>query len=165
MGTIDELARGLERKGAETLLDIGVTVPIGVWRLPFRRKPVALRVRMRRPRLGGMMAIAREWLKTGVTAEELWQMSKEDELRYLADHGREVSRMIAWTLVRGTIGRRLLVGPVAWAVREWMEPRWMMAAMKKYVGLLSTDPFLSIIASAEAMNPLKPRASQGRKGS
>lgn len=159
------LAREIEREGAEALLDAGVSVPLMEWHLPFFRKPLRLRVTMRRPRLGGMMAIAREWLGTGVTAEQMWSFTKEEEMRFLAEHGGAVSRVVAWTLCRGWVGRKLLVGPVSWAVRQWMEPRYMVSVMKRYVGLMGTDPFLSIIVSAEAMNPMKLRTSRVRKGS
>lgn len=159
------LARQIEREGAEALLDVGVSVPLGEWRVPLLRKTVQLRVTMRRPRLGGMVAIAREWLRTDTTAEQMWNFSKEEEMRFIADHGREVSRIVAWTLCRGWLARRLLVCPVAWAVRQWMQPRHMVSVMKRYVALMGTDPFLSIIASAEAANPMKLRTSQEAKGS
>lgn len=159
------LARQIEREGAEALLDAGVSVPLLEFHVPFRDKPVPLRVTMRRPCLGGMVAIAREWLRTDTTAEQMWNFSKEDEMRFVATHSMELSRIVAWTLCRGWVARKLLVGPVAWAVRQWMQPRHMASVMKRYVALMGTDPFLSIIASAEAVNPMKLRASQGGKGS
>lgn len=158
-------SRGLEREGADALLDAGVSVPLCELHLPFVKKTWHLRVTMKRPRLGGMMAIAREWLKTGTTAKQMWEFSKEEEMKFLSEHGAEVSRMIAWTVCRGAIARRWLVRPVAWCVREWMEPKYMLSAVKHYVQLLSVDPFLVIIASAEAVNPMKLRTSHERKGS
>lgn len=158
-------ARQIERESADALLDAGVSVPLLECRVPFRKKPLVLRVTLRRPRLGGLMAIAREWLGMGVTAEELWHYTKEEELRFVAEHGRALSRMVAFTFCRGCMSRRFLVRPVAWAVREWMHPHYMASVMKHYVLLLGTDPFLSIIVSGEALNVMKPRTSRVREGS
>ena len=120
---------------------------------------------MRRPTLAGQIRIAREWLAMGVTSEEMWHFSKEEEMRFVADHGKKISRMIAYTLCRGWISRHLLVGLTAWAVRNWMENKYLVGVMKKFVGLMGTDSFIDIIKSAEAVNPMKLRKSQKTKGS
>ena len=160
-----ELERMVQREGAAALLDRGVSVPLKDMRIPFRKKPLKLRVVMRRPRLGGLMRLARVYLSLGVTAEQMKKFTKEEEMAFLAAHGREISRMIAYTLCRGWWSRRLLVGVTAWVVRNWMSPEYLDAAMRSFVLLLGTDPFTSIIRSAGKMNPMKLRLSQGKKGS
>lgn len=35
----------------------------------------------------------------GITSEEMWGFSKEEEMQFLASHGKAVSRMVAYTLV------------------------------------------------------------------
>ena len=158
-------ARMVQREGAAALLDRGVSVPLKDIRIPFRKKPLKLRAVMRRPRLGGLVRLARVYLSLGVTAEQMKKFTKEEEMAFLAAHGREVSRMVAYTLCRGWISRRLLVGVTAWAVRNWMAPEYLDAAMRKFILLLGTDPFTSIIRSAGKMNPMKLRLSQRREGS
>ena len=86
-------------------------------------------------------------------------------MRFLVDHGKKISRMIAYTLCRGWISRHLLVGLTAWAVRNRMENKYLVGVMKKFVGLMGTDSFTDIIKSAEAVNPMKLRKSQKKKGS
>ena len=147
------------------MLDRGVSVPLKDIRIPFRKKPLRLRVVMRRPRLGGLVRLARVYLGLGVTAEQMGKFTKEEEMAFLSAHGKEISRMVAYTLCRGWISRRLLVGVTAWAVRNWMAPEYLDAAMRKFILLLGTDPFTSIIRSAGKMNPMKLRLSQRRKGS
>ena len=93
------------------------------------------------------------------------KFTKEEEMAFIASHGKDVSRIIALTLCRGWVSRKLLVGVASWWIRNWMEARMMAAAMRKFVLLLGTAPFTSIIRSAERTNPMKPRLSQGRKGS
>lgn len=158
-------ARMVQREGAAALLDRGVSVPLKDMRIPFRKKPLKLRVVMRRPRLGGLMRLARVYLSLGVTAEQMKKFTKEEEMAFLAAHGKEISRMIAYTLCRGWISRLLLVGLTAWWVRHFMEPAYMEAAMRNFVFLLGTDPFTNFIRLAERTNPMKLRLSQKRKGS
>lgn len=155
----------IQREGTAALLDRGVSVPLKELRIPFRKAPLVLRVVMRRPRLGGLMRLARIYLGMGVTAEQMGKFTKEEEMAFLVRHGKEVSRLIACTLCRGWWSRHLLLGPAAWWVHHFMEPRYMMGAMRHYVLLLGTDPFTHIIRSAEGTNPMKRRLSQVRKGS
>ena len=113
----EKVARLIQREGAAALLDRGVSVPLKDIRLPFR-KPLRLRVVMRRPRLGGLIRLARVYLSLGVTAEQMNKFTKEEEMAFLATHGKQVSRMVAYTLCRGWISRRLLVGATAWLDRH-----------------------------------------------
>ena len=155
----EKVARLIQREGAAALLDRGVSVPLKDIRLPFR-KPLRLRVVMRRPRLGGLIRLARVYLSLGVTAEQMNKFTKEEEMAFLATH-----RMVAYTLCRGWISRRLLVGTTAWLVRNWIDTEYVSAAMRSFVFLLGTDPFTTIIRSAERTNPMKLRLSQRNKGS
>lgn len=161
----EAVIRQIEKEGAEALLDIGVSVPLKALRLPFRKEPFVLRITMKRPCMGGQIRIARTYLKMGVTSDEMRKFSKEDEMRFIADHGGEVSLMIAYTICRGWWSRHLLVRFVSWIIRNWMENDYLLASMKKFVGLMGTDPFIPIIRSAEVANPMKLRLSQKRKGS
>lgn len=157
--------RHIEMEGADALLDAGVSVPLWSIRLPFRRKPVELRVTMRRPCLEGQIRIARIYLSMDVTSQQMWEFTKEQEMRFLADHGAKIADMIALTICRGPLRRRLLMRPMAWAVRHWMSNEHLLGAMRRFVSLMGTDPFMPIIRSAERTNPMKPRLSQRMKGS
>ena len=79
-------ARMIEAEGAAALLDGGVSVPLKELRLPLRKKPVRLRVVMRRPRLGGLIRLAKVYLKMGVTAAEMEKFTKEEEMAFIASH-------------------------------------------------------------------------------
>lgn len=161
----DKLSRLIQREGTAALLDRGVTVPLKEIRLPFRKTPLKLRVVMRRPRLGGLMRLARIYLSLGVTTAQISAFDKEEEMAFLAAHGRQVSQMIACTLCRGWWSRHLLAGPTAWFVRNFMEPQYLTSAMRNFVMLLGTDPFMTIIRSAEMTNPMRLRLSHTSKGS
>mgnify|MGYP006871084853 CR=1 FL=1 len=45
----EAVIKQIQREGADALLDIGVSVPLKAFRLPWRKTPVELRVTMKRP--------------------------------------------------------------------------------------------------------------------
>lgn len=163
---MDEAAiREVQKEAADALLDVGVSIPIKEWSLPFRRKPLRLRVTLRRPRMNGAIRLMRICLGIGVTSHEMESYTPEENMRFMADHGAEVSLMLACTIVRGPLSRRLFLRVVAWLLRELVEERYLMGAYRTFYRLMGTDRFTNIIRSAERMNPMKLRLSQKRKGS
>lgn len=163
---MDEAAiREVQKEAADALLDVGVSIPIKEWSLPFRRKPLRLRVTLRRPRMNGAIRLMRICLGIGVTSREMESYTPEENMRFMALHGAEVSLMLANTIVRGAVSRRILPKVIAWLLRELVEERYLMGAYRTFYRLMGTDRFTNIIRSAERMNPMKLRLSQKRKGS
>lgn len=161
----ERIARRIQREGAEALLNVGVSVPLVDFRIPFLRRSWTFRMKMGRPTLDGQIRIARIYLGMNVTAEELEGMPLERQMSFMAGHGDAISRMIALTLCRGFITRRIGVGLMAWLVRNFMKYDYQMAVVTEFVHLMGTDPFIPIIRSAERTNPMKLRLSQRKKGS
>lgn len=149
----------IQKEAAEALLDIGVSLPLSEIRIPLRKKPLLLRVTMRRPTLASLMRIARIFLGIGVTAQQMREFDKEGHIRFLAEHGREVSLIVSLAICRGRIIRYLLARPLAWYIRHHMDYRYLMAAMGQFIALMGTEAFTPIIASIERANPLKSRTS------
>ena len=56
----DRLEQLIEMECADALLDSGVSVPLKRWKLPWLKRPVEVRVTMKRPRLRGQILLARE---------------------------------------------------------------------------------------------------------
>ena len=161
----DKVIKQIQREGADALLDVGVSVPLKAIRIPFWKNPVELRVTMKRPYLSGQIRFARTYLSMGVTSEQMWNMDKEEEMAFIAEHGEELSRMIAYTICRSWWSRHLLLWPTAWFVRNMMEASYIAGSIKRFVSLMGTDPFIPIIRSAEKTNPMTLRLSQKKKGS
>lgn len=152
--------RKVQQEAAEALLNVGVSLPLKEIRLPFRRRPVILRVTMRRPCMAGQIRIAKTYLSMGVTSAQMETMTKEEQMQFLADHGDKICRMIALTL-----GRPGYVRPLSWFVRHFVRYEYQLAAIRRFVSLMGTDPFIPIIRSAERANPLSVRLSQNETGS
>lgn len=157
--------RLVQQETAETLLDAGVSVPLRAIRIPFRKKPWVIRLTMRRPRLSTQIRIAGIYLGMGVTAEQMRKFTKEDEMRFLSDHGRDISRMAALAVCCTTLRSRLAGRPLAWVFRNWVDTPYLMAALTRFIMLLGTKSFINIIRSVEMANPLRLRLSQESKGS
>ncbi len=156
----DAIARAIQREAADALLNAGVSLPLKEFWLPFRKRPIAFRVTMRRPCMSGQIEIARTYLSMGVTSDKMEKFTKEEQMRFLANHGGKICHMIALT-----IGSPVLARPLAWFIRRFVRYEFQMAAVQKFVSLMGTDPFIPIIRSAEKTNPMKLRLSQKKKGS
>ena len=65
--------------------DIGVSAPLKTFRIPFRKKPVLLRVTVKRPTTGSKMRIDRLYLSMGVTLAEYRGYTVEERMRFLTE--------------------------------------------------------------------------------
>ena len=147
------------------MLDLCVSVPLKAIRIPFKKTPLVLRVTMKRPCMSGQLRIARTYLSMGVAREEMWKFTKEEEMQFLVNHGKKVSRMLACMICRGYFARKFGVWLTSWFIRNFMTHEYQMEVMKKFVTLMGTDPFIPIIRSAEMSNPMKLRLSRKKRGS
>lgn len=152
--------RLIQQEAAEALLNVGVSLPLKEFRIPFRKRPVVLRVTMHRPCMSGQIEIARTYLSMGVSSQEMENFTKEEQMRFLANHGEKICRMIALTL-----GRTVYSKPLTWFIKHFVRYEYQMAAIRKFVNLMGTDPFIPIIRSAEKTNPMRLRLSQRKEGS
>ena len=159
------MKKNVEIEAAEALLDVGVSLPFLQFKMPFRKKPVSIRVTMKRPCLGSQIRIARLYLQLGITYEEMEQFNKHEEMAFLAIHGKRVSKMVSLTICRGAVSGLLFSGIVAWLLRWFVPDKYLQDANQRFVTLLGTKSFMRIIESVQISNPLKPRESQKRKGS
>lgn len=141
-------------------MNVGVSLPLKAFRIPFRKRPIKLGLTMRRPCMSGQIEVARTYLSMGVTSDEMEHFNKEQQMRFLAEHGNKICRMIALTIVRG-----LFVRPLTWFIKHFVKYEYQIGAVRKFVSLMGTDPFIPIIRSAEKTNPMKLRLSQRQKGS
>lgn len=147
--------RNIEMLAGITLENEGISLPLHT---VLRRKP--FRVTMKIPSTRSLIRASRRYLKIGVTPDEYDAYSHDQVLRFIAHHGVDVSRIVAYGIVRGPILGRLLNRPVAWILRELMTPGALAAAWRQVLNITSTTSFGIIIASAAALNKMQPLASQ-----
>jgi hypothetical protein len=157
--------RGTQQEAAEALLDAGVSVPLKSIKIPFRKKPLVIRLTMKRPRLSTQIRIAQVYLGMGVTAEQLGKFTKEEEMKFLAEHGKDIARMMAMAVCCTTSRTRLFGRLLTWIIIHYVEDIYLKAALMNFILLLGTGAFTNIIRSVEMTNPMKLRLSHKRKGS
>lgn len=151
-------------KASALMLDMGVAIPVRPFKYLYRkRKPMS--VVMRTPGLGNLMRMANLYLQMGVTYEEMKAYTFEQNMRFIAEHGVTVSRIVAYTLVRNRLRGRLFNRIIAWWLRWRVHPMFLQEAMFQFLTMLDPKPFQTTISSVEMMNPMKPNLSHSRSGS
>lgn len=156
----------VEKEAADALLDIGASLPFIDFKLPFSKKKITLRLVMRRPCLGSQIRIAKMYLNLGVSLSKMKQFTKEEELRFLAEKGKHMSKIVSLTICRGAVSGFLFSGIVAWLLRWFVSSKYWFIAGISFMNLLGTKAFMTIIESVEASSVLKPIPSQEQeKGS
>ena len=154
----------VEVEASEALLDIGVSIPLFQWKIPFRKKPVSLRLVMRRPKFGTQIRIARKFLSMGVTYEQMQNFTKDEQLEFIAQYGKTVAQMVALTICRGKLSG-IFAPLLAWLLLWLVDDTFLLLANLHFIPLIGTQHFTNIIKSCEWSNPLRPRLSQKKKGS
>ena len=157
----ESVVRRIQKEGADALLNAGVSVPLKEFKLPFKKKPVQLRVTMKRPYMSGQLI----YLSMGVTSKQMSAFTKEEEMKFIVEHSKAISRIIAYTICQGYVSRHLFVGVVAWFIRNFVEDRYIHVSFRTFIGLMGTKSFMNIIRSVEVSNPMRLRRSQKGKGS
>ena len=147
-----------ELKACRLMLDMGVAIPVRPLKYLHRKKKPC-RIIMRTPYAGTIMRIDRLYLRLGVTYEELKEYSYEQNADFISKHGKTISRMVAYTLVRGWLAGRLLNRLVAWWLRWRVHPMMMQEAMFQMLAMLNKEDFPNTIKLAQKMNLMKPNLS------
>lgn len=155
----------IERSAAETILDSGVSMPLVKFHFPFRKKLHALRITIRRPYLGTQIRLARRWLATGLRYDDVKSPGKEEQQRIIAEHGKELSRMAAGVIWRGSVTDRIFGSLTALLLRRFADQRHVLAIITRFALLGDISAFADTIRLAQTASPMTPRLSQSAKGS
>ena len=104
----------IQREGAEALLNVGVSLPLKDFKVPFRKEPLHLRLTMKRPTMARQIQIARTWLSVGMTLEEFTDLILEkcpDAITaYNFDGGGSTNLMLNGKRVHKTLNSRSISG-------------------------------------------------------
>lgn len=147
------IPRRFDVEAADALLDTGVSLPF------FKIFGREVRLTMKRPYLGGLIRYSKLYGELGYTFDEIEAFSNDQALRFVAEHGWRLSRMIALMICRGLWSGPLFVRPLSWLVRICLPPEYLVNANAIFGRLLQTRPFTNIIRSIEVINPMRSRLS------
>lgn len=153
-------ANEIQMLGAVALMDSGISLPLYT---VLRRKP--FRLTMKIPTTRSFIRASRAYLSIGVTPEEYEGYGFTEKVRFIAEHGKAVSRIVAAGILRGPVTGRLLNRPLAWLLRETMHPVALMEAWKLLLSETAVTSFGIIITLAAVMNKMQPLVSRNERES
>jgi hypothetical protein len=147
-----------ELKASKLILDLGVSIPVRPLRfLNSRRKPG--NVVVRHPYAGGLIRMCRQRMEIGVTHEEMKGYTIDQNIEFVAKHGKAVSLIVAGSIVHRWLSYKLF----GWAVAAWLRwrghPLFLSEVMFQLFENANISPFQHIIRLVEANNLMKPRLS------
>ncbi len=152
------MKKGVELLAAKVLEDAGISLP-----LRLLRGNKHLRWVMRVPNMENRIRISKMYARLEVTYEQLKAYTFEQKMEFTARHGKTVSRMVAYGIVRGYFLGWILNRPVAWILRTQMHPVALEEAFVLSISAMNTVPFENTIRLAEMINILAPNLSQRKR--
>lgn len=150
-------------KAADALLDLGISIPMKP--LKFRKWKFTPRVTMKRPPLGGRIRILRLWLQLDVTVADIEKMNETEQLKFIVDNARTITKMVALMILNRYVSGRLLAPVMAWILRWRVHEDVLLHATLEFMSLQNVQGFLTVIRSAENSNLLSPNLSRAKKRS
>lgn len=144
----------------DALLDEGASLTLLTLRLPLTPWRWRISLRLARPRLGGLIMLAQRYMRLGYTHEEIEAFTASERMAFIALRGRELSEMLALTVLRGYLTTKLLLRPTAWLIRHRVEPEMLARLALLYAQMLDLRPFAPIIRSAETHSPMLSQATK-----
>ena len=158
--------KGIEIEAAEALLDVGVSLPLIVLKVPFSKKRISvIRVKIKRPYLGTLIRMSRLYVKMGVTYDEMSKFTPAQEAEFMSEHGREIAELVALGVCRSRLSGKLFSGILASMLLWSCDDRYIFGAGFLFRSLLSTRSFRNIIRLAQRTNPMRPRLSHEERES
>jgi hypothetical protein len=148
-----------EMKASGMILDLGVPIPLRPLRfLDAKRKPRTIIIRQ--PYSGGLIRMSRQFSEIGVTHEEMKDYTIDQNMAFIAEHGKAAARIVAGSIVRGFFTYPIFGRIVAWWLLWRVHPVFLSEALFQLRENVNINPFKNIIRSAQALNLMKPRLSR-----
>ena len=147
-----------ELNASELLLDLGVALPIRPLRF-FNSKKKQRNIVIRRPYGGGLIRMTNQFLKLSVTYEEMKDYSQDQNIAFIAKHGKAVSEIAALAIVRGYLTYKIFGKLVAWWLRWRVHPVFLSEVVFQLMQNADIRPFLNIIKLVQANSLMTPRLS------
>lgn len=157
----------VELHAADLLLKKGVRLKI---RAPFFMRWVGkktLSLTVTSPYEGTLARVARYYLSTGLTMEELEGISHEQALSILVKHGSVISKAVACAWLNGYWAGKLFTKPLSWYIRWHAKPQEVLSILMLICLYGGVSDFMNITRSVRMMKITSPKDELGQtmKGS
>ena len=153
-----------ELKASGLILDLGVSIPFRPLRfLNLKKKSGSIVIR--HPYPGGLIRMSEKRLQIGISHEEMRDYTTDQNIEFMAKHGRNVCRIVTMAILRGYFSYKLFHRFVTWWLLWRVHPLFLSEAMFQLFENVNVKSFTIIIKLAESISPTKPRLSHKEKGS
>lgn len=154
-----------ERLASETILQRGVKVKIAA---PFFLRWIGkktVNLRLTSPYEGTMHRVSAYYLSTGITEEQLEEITVEEALALMSIHGKAISKAVACGILNGYWSGMLFTSFLAWYLRWHCKPRELFALTTALLLYGGAADFMSTTRSVRQMKVTAPNLGQKTKGS
>lgn len=154
----------VEQLATDTILHKGVKIPVRApWFLRLFKKTISLTVSS--PYEGTMHRVASYYLSTGITMEQLENITTEQALELMSKHGKAINKAVACAVLNGYVSGWLFTKLLAHYLRWNCEPRHLFALVSLVLLYGGTSDFMNTTKSVHTMKLSVPRTGQKHQGS
>lgn len=129
----------------------------------FGKKTISLTVRS--PFEGTMHRVAAYYLSTGITADQLSEITHESALGLMVAHGKTLRKAVACAWLNGYWSGKLLTRPLAWYMRWHCKPEDICGIAMIVLLYGGTADFMNTTRSVRMLTLTAPRLGQMKTGS
>lgn len=154
-----------ELRAAETILQRGVKVKA---RAPLLLRMIGIKrltLTLRNPTSGTLMRVASYYLRTGLTAQKLNEVTAEEAMAIMVVHGKGLRRAVATAFLNGWLSGSLFVRPMAWYLKWHFTEEAICTMMDMLISYGGLKDFMTTTRYVRGMKITAPNLGQKAKGS
>ena len=129
----------------------------------FGKKTISLVVTS--PYLGTMMEVSRHYLATGLTSDQLEDVTHEQALSLMAAHGKSICRAVASAWLNGKYSIRLFAGLLSRYMMWHCKPVEILTVLQMILIYGGTKDFMNTTRSVRLLKATTPSLGHQTKGS
>lgn len=153
----------IEQAAAELILHQGVRTQL---RAPWLLRAVGIKsfgLTVRAPYEGTMHRVAKYYLSTGITSDQLDQITHEQALALMMVHGKAINKAVACAWLNGYWAGMLFTRPLAWYIRWHSKPAEIKTVAMMLLLYGGVSDFIDTTRSVRAMKLTAPNLGQMKK--
>lgn len=122
-------------------------------------------ITVRSPLTGTLLKVSQHYLDTGISIEQLQEISFEEALGIMAAHGRSICLAVATAWLNGYWKIRFFAKPLAWYMRWHCSPQEISTIATMILLYGGTSDFMNTTRSVRQLKITSPMMGQKSQGS
>lgn len=120
---------------------------------------------IRSPYEGTLIRVARYYLSSGLTLENISDATAEEALSIMATHGKVIHKAVATAWLNGYLAGKLFTKPLAWYIRWSCTSEQVMGIASIILLYGGVQDFMTTTRSVHYLKVTEPNLGQKKKGS